>query len=87
MVISPSSIEAIKDGSIFTAIFIKRTTGELRTMRCRVGVKKYLHGGELPYDPMEKGLIPVYDIDKADYRTIPIDAIKELHHHGKKEKA
>lgn len=50
------------DGKIFAATARKRTTGELRTFRAmlarKVGVGKA--GGELPYNPYERGLIPVY---------------------------
>jgi hypothetical protein len=55
-------IQLIKDtkGAFFTVKFIKKD-GTERTMNCRLGVKKYLHGGELPYDPVAKGLLPVWD--------------------------
>lgn len=47
-------------GAFFTVKFIKKD-GTERIMNCRLGVKKYLHGGELPYDPVAKGLLPVWD--------------------------
>ena len=55
-------IQKIKDtkGAFFTVKFIKKD-GTERIMNCRLGVKKYLHGGELPYDPVAKGLLPVWD--------------------------
>jgi hypothetical protein len=55
-------IQLIKDtkGAFFTVKFIKKD-GTERVMNCRLGVKKYLHGGELPYDPVAKGLLPVWD--------------------------
>jgi hypothetical protein len=55
-------IQKIKDtkGAFFTVKFIKKD-GTERVMNCRLGVKKYLHGGELPYDPVAKGLLPVWD--------------------------
>ena len=55
-------IQLIKDtkGAFFTVKFIKKD-GTERIMNCRLGVKKYLHGGELPYDPVAKGLLPVWD--------------------------
>lgn len=65
-------------GRIFTVIFIKRSTGEKRVMNARLGVKAFLHGGELPYNPNDKNLIPCYDIQKRAYRMINIDGIEEL---------
>ena len=50
-------------GKIFTATFYKKDHTS-RTMNCRLHVKKHLHGGTLKYNPKEKGLIPVYDLQK-----------------------
>jgi hypothetical protein len=58
--------------------FIKRTDGTVRVMNARLGVKAYLKGGELPYNPDEKGLIPVFDIPKRAYRMINVDTITNL---------
>ena len=68
-------IEASK-GKMFTATFIKKD-GTVRVLNGRLGVKAYLKGGELPYDPVEKGLIPVFDV-KAGYRMINWTTIKKL---------
>ena len=39
-------IEAAKgSGRVFGVRFIKRTTGEVRDMNCRGGVRKHLRGG------------------------------------------
>ena len=54
-------------GKIFTAYFIKRTTGEMRKMTCRTGVKKHLRGGELKFDPMSRGLFETFDMHIEDY--------------------
>ena len=59
---------------IFSVSFLKKD-GTLRKMVCRVGVTKYLKGGELPYDPMEKGLLPVFDMVAQDYRMINLNTI------------
>ncbi len=65
-------IQKIKDtkGAFFTVTFVKRTDGTTRTMNARFGVKKYLKGGKLPYDPIAKGLLPVFDVKKNAYRMI-----------------
>ena len=56
-------VQLIRDseGKVFNVQFIKKGGG-IRSMNCRLGytVKKGLKGGELPYNPMEKGLIPAY---------------------------
>jgi len=52
-------------GTVFGVTFIKRTTGETRKMNCRLDVKKYLVGGELPYKPADYNLIPVWDVNAA----------------------
>jgi hypothetical protein len=72
--------QLIKDtkGKIFTVTFIKRTDGSVRVMNARLGVKAYLKGGTLPYNPEEKGLIPVFDIQKRSYRMISLDSILVL---------
>jgi hypothetical protein len=69
-------VQKIKDtkGDFFTVTFIKKD-GSTRVMNARFGVKKYLKGGELPYDPISKGLLPVYDVKVEDYRMININTI------------
>lgn len=67
-----------RNGKMFGVIFTKRSTGEQREMVCRVGVKSKLKGGEPAYDFQEKGLIPVFDMQKQEYRSIPLDAIIAL---------
>jgi len=75
----------IKDtkGKFFTVTFIKKD-GTERVMNARLGVKKYLKGGDLPYNADEKGLIPVYDVklgkSQADdaYRMVNVSTIKSL---------
>ncbi len=66
-----------RDGKIFTIRFTKRTTGELREMVCRQGVKKYLAGGK-SIDFASHKLIPVYDMQKQAYRSISIEGITEI---------
>lgn len=65
-------------GRMFTVTFIKKSNGQKRTMNARLGVKAYLRGGVLPYDPNTKGVIPVYDIQAKDYRMINIQGIVNL---------
>jgi hypothetical protein len=73
----------VGDNSIFTVDFIKKD-GSLRTMNCRLGVKKHLKGGELKYNPSEKNLLPVFDMIKQSYRMINVSTIKEVRYNNQK---
>ena len=64
-------------GKFFTVTFINKD-GSTRVMNARLGVKAYLKGGELPYDPESKGLIPVYDVKTGDYRMVNVNTITKL---------
>ena len=61
-------------GRIFTAYFIKKD-GTMRDMTCRRGVKAYLVGGGLLYDPKPKQLLPVFDMAIKEYRMIPLNRL------------
>lgn len=90
--ISPKEAQELLSykGKVFTAIFTKRSDGSLRSLNGMTGVRKYTSGGELPYSPKEKELIPVYDLKigpgPKGYRTIPIEGLKALKINGKKYK-
>lgn len=77
-------LNGIGDGQIFTVVFVKRTTGELRTMNCRKGVKKGVTGEGLAFDPNEKGLIPVFDMKADGFRMISIEGIREIRAGGER---
>jgi len=64
-------------GRIFSCNFVK-ADGTERKMICRTGVKRHLKGGELPFDPVEKGLLPVFDMEKKAYRMIPLDRVLSI---------
>lgn len=66
------------DGKIFSIKFIKRSTGDERQMVARTGVKSHLKGGKPSYDFKEKDLIPVFDMQKQAYRSIPIEGITAI---------
>jgi hypothetical protein len=69
-------IKATK-GKFFTVTFTKKD-GTTRVMNARLGVKAYLKGGELGYNPDEKGLIPVYDVKTGGYRMVNVNTISKL---------
>jgi len=60
-----------KDGKFFGVKFIKKD-GTIRKMS----------GKGMSYNPLEKGLIPVYDLNKKGYRTINLATIIELNMDG-----
>ena len=68
---------------IFRILFVKRTDGEFREMLCRKGVKKYINGDGLKFDPITRGLLSVYDIEEKGYRFIPLDAVLAVKALGK----
>lgn len=66
------------NGKIFRATFTKRSTGERRRIVARLNVIQHLKGGARAYDPKDYDLITVYDMQKREYRSIPLDAVEEL---------
>lgn len=70
-------------GQFFSVEFVKRTTGELRFMNCRTGVRKYVKGVGASYDFKEKNLVCVYDMVNKGYRTIPLENVLRVKLHGK----
>jgi hypothetical protein len=72
-----NEIKDLAQGTIFTCINVKKN-GEQRKYICRMGVRKYLSGGELPYNPAEKNLLPVFDMKKRAYRMIDLTTVKYL---------
>ena len=64
-------------GKFFTVTFIKKD-GTTRVMNARLGVKSYLKGGELPYNPSDYGLIILFDVQKKKYRAVNLNTISKL---------
>jgi hypothetical protein len=63
-------------GKFFSAYFIKKNN-EVRQINCRVGVVKYLKGGDkttIDYP----NLICVYDVKAKGYRNINLDTLLAL---------
>lgn len=76
-------IELTKNGNIFSVQFVKKD-GTLRYMVCRLGVKKYLKGGELKFDAKSRGLLPVFDMQKQAYRMINTNTLVSAKINGEK---
>ncbi len=71
-------IEDEFSGKFFTVTFVKRTNGETRVLNCRTGVRKNLLSNELRFNPTERGLKNVYDVQKRAYRFIALENIKRI---------
>ena len=66
-----------KPNTIFNVVFLKKS-GEIRRMSCLFGVKKYLRGGKLKFNPLEKGYLVVLDTKKKAYRMINLNTISNI---------
>jgi len=69
------------EGRMMTVGFIKRTNGEYREMNCRTGVKKWVKGVGLNYDPKAHDLLGVHVQNEADkkkdgaYRSVNLRTV------------
>lgn len=74
--------EIRKSGRVARIDFEKKSDGRMRTMVCRMGVRKYASGkGNKGFSFADKGLLPVYEFGKG-YRSIPIDNITGIKFNG-----
>jgi hypothetical protein len=69
-------------GKFFSATFIKKD-GSVRKINCRLGVIKALRGGELRYNAEAANNLIVWDLQKKEFRTIPLDKLITLRYNGK----
>lgn len=74
-------IKEAKSGKIFTVTFVKKD-GTVRTMNARMGVKRGVTGKGMKYDPLEKGLVPVYDMQKGAFRMINFESVLSIKMNG-----
>jgi hypothetical protein len=71
-------------GEIFRVDFVKRTTGEDRRMVCRAGVKKGVQNpGQFVERDRRAQILRVFDCQKKQFRSIPLDRVKCLRWRGK----
>lgn len=69
--------------TIFTVTFVKKD-GTLRVMNARLGVKKYIRGGNEIANAKRKttltenNMLSVYDIKEKDYRTINLNTVVSI---------
>ena len=69
------------NGRVFTVEHIKKD-GTTRITNCRLHVKKGVNGVGLKYNPMEKGLLPVYDMQIQAHRMVNLNTITKLNIYG-----
>jgi hypothetical protein len=65
------------ENTIFSVEFIKKD-GTVRNMVARLNVKKGVNGNGMSYDPIAKGLLPVWDMQKNAFRMIQLKTVTKL---------
>lgn len=79
-------IQGLGKGTIYSVTFIKKD-GSLRLMNSIKGTKRGVNGGGLKFDPKERDLLPVYDLQAAKkdpenpnraWRMVNLSTIKEV---------
>ena len=70
-------IRKLAKNEIFKCSFIKRD-GTERSMICRLNVKKGVKGTGMSYNPIERGLLPVFDMQKDGFRMINTQTLTSL---------
>lgn len=64
-------------GKFFTVEFFK-LDGTLRKLNGRLGVRKYLRGGDKTFSDADYNMITVWDTQKKAYRSFYMTQIKSL---------
>lgn len=70
-------LDYIYSGKMFTVEF-RKSNGQWRLMKARTGVKKYLTGKGLGYDPKDFNLITVFDMEKRAYRSFKLHQVDSI---------
>ncbi len=68
--------EKLEQSSGFVTVTFVKKDGSVRKMNCRMGVSKYLKGGESTLDANQ--YVTVYDMAKAAYRAVNRDTIIDI---------
>jgi len=71
-------------GRLFSVVFVRRSDGTSRRMVCRLGVTKDQKGQSLRFDPSDRDLLSVYDVQKRQYRFIPLENVLCVTYRGKR---
>lgn len=70
-------------GSQFFSVVFTKSDGTKRKMLCKLGVKKYLKGGQKSYDDKAKGHLTVYSVNDKGYRTVNLNTLEQIKVKGK----
>jgi len=68
-------IENLTSGGRFFKVGFVKANGEQRQMLCKLGVTKYLKGGEA-YN--SEAMLTVFDVDKLAYRNVNLNTLNYL---------
>jgi len=68
-------------GHFFTVEFYKKD-GTLRKMNARLGVKRYLKGGENKVEAPDRPYMTVYDVQNKGYRTVNLHTVTKVRANG-----
>jgi hypothetical protein len=69
------------NGKIFTVEHIKKD-GTPRITNCRLAVSKGVIGTGLKYNPIERELLPVYDMQIKAHRMVNLKTVTKLNIYG-----
>ena len=64
-------------GHVFFAEFVKKD-GTVRPMTARLGVHEGVNGKGMRYDPLKRGLLPVWDMDIREWRMVNLNTLQRL---------
>jgi hypothetical protein len=73
--------DLVGNNKIFTVEFVKKD-GTLRKMNARLGVRKGVKGVGMSWDPFERGMIPVFDMQKKEFRMINTRTMRTIKYKG-----
>jgi hypothetical protein len=68
-------LEETSNKKVFSVTFVKRTTGQVRKMNAMRGVRKGVKGVGHSFNPSEKGLLCVYDMQIQDFRFVNLEDV------------
>lgn len=72
-------LESVRGTGRFAGVtFIKRSNGEERPMTFKHSVEEGGDGSGFGFNPLAKGLLPVWDANKRDFRMVNLDQLKEV---------
>ena len=65
------------DGKFVSVDFLK-IDGNKRTLTGRLGVKKFLKGGDNKVEALDRPYLTMFDVQAMGYRTVSLDTVSEI---------